>query len=419
MDPPPDPPLLAAQPPTAPPAIPTAAAANPTPTRAPSHNHPPYAEMITAAISELNERNGSSKRAVAKYIETHYSNLPPTHSALLTHYLKRLKINGQILMVKHSYKLPRSTPPPAVNGAVKPDPASTGSKRRPGRPPKPKPDAIQTPVPVFAPPMDMNALPNIAPAPQQPPHNSDVGQGPVYVPVVGPENGTAAVEPVFKRGRGRPPKQGGFKRGRGRPPKTGEPTGGVGGGGGVGRTGRGRPKKIATLVIRKTGRPRGRPPKPINVVGVAAAPAANVGVAMPVVGGGVAAPLVMGKRRGRPPRADGTAKKQRHLIAVQPKKPRKFSGRPLGRPRKNDAAVPARTPDSQLLVAYLDLKSKLEHLQSRVKQTVTSIVPSLNDEAAISALHELEFVAMNVNAAPPIVQNQQPQQEQLPPEAQS
>lgn len=55
--------------------------------------------------------------------------------------------------------------------------------------------------------------------------------------------------------------------------------------------------------------------------------------------------------------------------------------------------------------------------QSRVRQTVALVSPSLNNEAAINALQELELVAVNVNAPPPIAQNQQPQPEQ--PQAQS
>ncbi|KAL0425333.1 UNVERIFIED_CONTAM: Histone H1 [Sesamum radiatum] len=334
MDPALDPPPPAVQP-TAAVSATAAAAANPTPAQTPAHSHPPYAEMITAAISALKERDGSSKRAIAKYIETHYANLPPTHSALLTHHLKRLKINGQVLMVKHSYKLPRSAPV-AVNGAVNAvsaDPASAGPKRRPGRPPKPKPEAGQAAVPVFAPTVDINSVP--AAQPQQ---NVAVGPGTVYVDV-GPVNGPAAGGPV--RGRGRPPKQGGFKRGPGRPPKNGVAT--AGGGVGMGRA-RGRPKKNAApgaAIQKGQGRPRGRPPRPINVVeglapgapaggGMAATPVADVNA--PVISGGFAP--VAGKRRGRPPKADGGAKKPRNLTSAPPKKPRKLSGKPLGRPKK-------------------------------------------------------------------------------------
>ncbi|XP_039044710.1 HMG-Y-related protein A-like [Hibiscus syriacus] len=92
-----------------------------------SFDHPSYTDMICEAISGLKDANGSSKRAIAKYIESAHKDLPPTHSALLTHHLKRLKNNGILVMVKKSYKLasdatrsevpiPDSTPPDASTG---------------------------------------------------------------------------------------------------------------------------------------------------------------------------------------------------------------------------------------------------------------------------------------------------------------
>ncbi|KAH6822203.1 hypothetical protein C2S53_001878 [Perilla frutescens var. hirtella] len=423
MDPALDPPPVAAQPAVAIHASATTAVTAAAAVQPAAHNHPPYAEMISAAIAALKERDGSSKRAIAKYIETQYSDLPPTHSALLTHHLKRLKTNGQLLMVKHSYKLPgpRSAPA-AVNGGVNvesADPASSVAKRRPGRPPKPKTDAVQAAVPVFPPPINMNDVPVFAPE-AQPPANITVPLENVYN-AAAPVNGATAVGPV--RGRGRPPKQGGAKRGPGRPAKGG-------GGGGVAR-GRGRPRKNAAPVAappstagrgKGPGRPRGRPPKPINVVeGFATAASLGGGIeAAPV---GVAPPAVSplaGKRRGRPPKAGNEAKKARHMNAALPKKPRKLSGKPLGRPRKNSEESANRTADSsQLLVAYLDLKAKLENLQSMVKQTVTLVRPSLNSEAAINAIQELELVAMNAGAPPNVVQiqQQQPLPEQVQPQS--
>lgn len=407
MDPPsdlPPPPTLAPPPP--PLVDPTiSVSANPTSAPLPFQNqtHPSYAEMITAAISAMNEPDGSSRRAIAKYLETHYSNLPPTHSALLTHTLKRLKLNGNLLMVKHSYKLPGSAPPPpALNGPISSDPAPPTSasgtpKRRPGRPPKPKPDAIQAPLPVFAPapptPVDMNAVPDAA----------------------GPVNGssTSPAPAVPVRGRGRPPKlQGGSKRGRPRK-YVGLPVAA----GGI-RRGRGRPKKnatVSTLAGRETtsgqARPRGRPRKSVNlspgaplVGGIVAPPAA---AASPVVGDGIVP--VTGKRRGRPPKTGDDAKKPKIFSTGQSNKPRKLSGKPVGRPRK----TAAHSQDSQLLVAYLDQKAKLENLQSRVKQTATLIKPYLTNEAAVHALEELEVVAINV-IPPSNAQRPQPQ-----PQAQS
>lgn len=243
--------------------------------------------MIAATITALNERDGSSKRAIAKYIETHYSGLPPTHTALLTHHLKRLKANGQLVMVKKSYALPTRSTAASVNGdvnAVAADPATSGSKRRPGRPPKSNPDAGQAAVPVFAAPINMNAQPAAA--------GVHIAVGPAITPI---------------RGRGRPP-----KRGPGRPPQSGN----------AGKQ-RGRPKKsavVASVPAKGSGRPRGRPPKPANAV-----QGAPVGGGIPAVPVPVGA-SVGGKRRGRPPKAGGVAKKPRNM--------RQLSGKPVGRPRK-------------------------------------------------------------------------------------
>lgn len=270
-------------------------------------------QMIYAAIAALNERNGSSKRAIAKYIEQAYSGLPPSHSALLTHNLKRLKNTGHLVMVKKSYKLPRSDaspsapPAPSLSG----DPKGQGRGR--GRPPKPK----IAPGPIIEP----NAQPVL-----------------VALGLVDDPN----VQPVeAKRGPGRPRKTGPVgqdggptKRGRGRPPgprvgvkprlmkKTPKPKSvtSVLGSNGLKR-GRGRPPKsqLKTMVIPfapnnvpavapvvNVPRPRGRPKKD------AAAPV------LPVY----AADGVVGKFPGGPPNV-GKARK-----------PKKTTGRPVGRPKK-------------------------------------------------------------------------------------
>ncbi|KAL2465126.1 winged-helix DNA-binding transcription factor family protein [Abeliophyllum distichum] len=303
-------------------------AANPTPNRAPSHDHPPYSEMITAAIAELKEKNGSSRRAIAKYIETQYTNLPPTHSALLTHNLKRLKNNGQIVTVKNSYKLPRSAPVPVSgNGTVNVpfDLNSVGSKRRPGRPPKPNHEPVQNALPVF-----VHGVQNsMATVPVSPP-NMAVGPGAVYVSV-GSVNGAAPAAGVgVKRGRGRPPKQDGANP-AGRRKSVGSQPGGVG--------------RLNTGGRKGSGRPRGRPPKAKDVLGGVAPPAPPVGVVDPVAVGvatggtfsvatGGVAPA---KPRGRPPKAGGETTEPRKLPTREPKKPKKprmLSGKPVGRPEK-------------------------------------------------------------------------------------
>ncbi|XP_022884930.1 uncharacterized protein LOC111401429 [Olea europaea var. sylvestris] len=425
-----------------------APAANPTPTKVPANNHPTYAEMITAAIGALKERNGSSKRAIAKYIESQYSNLPPTHSALLTHHMKRLKNSGQVLMVKNSYKLPRSTSVPVTangNGNSVSNPASVGPKRRPGRPPKYAQAAVPNVIPVFAPEAHLampvtNDVPIVVPGTKL---NMAIGPGSVYVSM-GSVNGDASgAGDGKKRDRGRPPKQGGpnqgaLKKGPGRPfkslgvsverprgrPKSDSSSAGVV----TGMTARGRPKKMvsATGVVKVTGRPRGRPPKPRDVVAGVTPPAAVGGIVAPVaVGMPTGATLVVGsggvalavrKRPGRPPKGGGEAKKPLKQPTMRLKKLRKLSGKPLGRPKKDASYTVTQAPNSQQQVAYKDLKGKLEHLQSKIKPIVSVIKPFLNNATAISALEELETLASldvnattNVQGVPPLPQ--QPQTE--------
>nr|GEW20764.1 putative mitochondrial protein [Tanacetum cinerariifolium] len=131
-------------------------------TSVPSPPHPPYNEMIRSAIVGLKDKDGSSKQAISKYIEKEFghTNLPPTHPVMLTHHLKRMRDEGQLVMVKHSYMLPPSAGSVAYNdnnvsnnntnntldfsnpsgGAsnVNVNGSSLG-KRKPGRPAKVKP----------------------------------------------------------------------------------------------------------------------------------------------------------------------------------------------------------------------------------------------------------------------------------------
>lgn len=479
----------------------TAHAANPTPGLTPNHNHPPYAEMITAAIAALKDKEGSSRQAIGKYIEKTYANLPPSHQALLTNHLKRLKNSGQLVMIKHSYALPGSVPfPPPPGNTVDSTTAVlnasyTGSKRKPGRPPKVRPDAeYQQAVPV----------PEVQHQPPLPPYSSmgsgagfghevplpaysvggsgfgqeipgfSMGGGPGFglgsegqgyhptgqdvqlqaYPVGGPEpmfvslgldDGpvpatavpapTAATEaaPAPKRGRGRPPRSaanangngnvngnvnvaataagsGGptvlGKRARGRPPRSITDIMMSNGGGGLKR-GRGRPKvtapvivplgggspgpkgvqpkKIGSAGLKSSGRPRGRPPKN----------GASHMVPLSAVGAGI----VPAGRPGRPVK-NGVAKR-----------PRKLSGKPVGRPRKNSAVTAVLVTDPQQLVAYQELKNKLEHIQLKVKQTAYVLRPCLGHEGAtnaLGALQELEALATGESSAPVNVQSQEP-----------
>ena len=73
-------------------------------------DHPPYLEMIKAAIVALKERNGSSRQAIEKYIKANYKVGevgPPLKMAL-----KRGAADGKILHTKGigasgSFKVPK------------------------------------------------------------------------------------------------------------------------------------------------------------------------------------------------------------------------------------------------------------------------------------------------------------------------
>ncbi|XP_047329928.1 uncharacterized protein LOC124933555 isoform X2 [Impatiens glandulifera] len=317
------------------------------PSYAGTTDHTPYPEMITAAIAALGEPEGSSRQAIAKYIEQTYANLPDNNAVLLTRYLKQMKQTGQLEMVKHSYLLPGSVPvfEQPITGDESAVVSDSGMKRRPGRPPKVKngDQVIGDQV------------------------NGDQVQESVFVSLglEDKDESTHQTTPTMlgKRGRGRPPKsqsssvidENGSRRGRGRPRKIESI--------GLGSRSRGsKPRKVAK---QSAGRPRGRPRK------YAILPAAmDDGGASEVVvgGGGGGGGITPAKRRGRLP-LGGMLKKRRSL-----------SGKPLGRPRK----------------AHGDLLKKLENIQLKVKEVIDVVKPHLNPitaSIAIDALQELEQLA--------------------------
>ncbi|KAJ8773088.1 hypothetical protein K2173_028265 [Erythroxylum novogranatense] len=380
--------------------------------------HPPYAEMIYAAITALKERDGSSKRAIEKYIEKAYASLPPTHSTLLAHHLKLLKNSGQLVMVKKSYKLPGSDSTTAVAAQTPLPQPSQGQKRGRGRPSKPKPES-NAQQPASPQPQSFSVA-----LPQQQQQSSlfpQMVQNSATTQIVAPTTsvnantqpvlvalGLADEPKVAKRGPGRPKKSSFVtesgqvvmvKRGRGRPPKKtpGRPRKPKSVMGALAPRGRGRPPKTQTHPVAVTyapdgtligvSRPRGRPRK-----GVLPAP-------------GLTTVLIPGKRAGRPPKFGGIAK------------PRKSTGRPVGRPKKNSNVSWTITELSQTQAeeAIADLKRKLDFFQSRVRQAVGLLKPQLSSETGISvmtAIQELEgLAAMDFSAPlredplPPVVQS--------------
>ncbi|KAL8109236.1 HMG-Y-related protein A-like [Apium graveolens] len=104
---------------------------------------PTYPEMIMGAIDALKEKDGSSKSAIGKHIESTYGDLPAGHMNSLTEHLNKLREDGELVFAKNNYMRPGSSAPP---------------KRGRGRPPKVK-DANAAEVPVVA-----AATPPAAPA---------------------------------------------------------------------------------------------------------------------------------------------------------------------------------------------------------------------------------------------------------------
>ncbi|CAK7349611.1 unnamed protein product [Dovyalis caffra] len=396
--------------------------------------------MIYSAITALKEQDGSSRIAIAKYIERAYPGLPPNHSDLLTHHLKRLKNSGALVLNRKSYMLPRSdnntnitttttaatttvsTNPPPIQAqsdqqqpqyAVPVSSAPPEQRRGRGRPPKAKLNGLSP----TSPPLLVNGQ-------AQTGLGSNVGvtgqlQNQIVVSPGGlPSEPTSS---MVKKGRGRPKKvmvtEAGsmlVKKGRGRPLKSG-PLGS--------KKSPGKPRKPKSLGGAKKGpgRPSKNQLKPVNVPYAVTAPTATAtdsasvfNVASPrprgrprkgdapAGAGAVAVAVVQAKRPGRPPKLPG----------VMTPKLKNSSGKPVGRPRKN-ASAPWATRASQAQAQaelHGELKRKLEFFQSRVKQAVGVLKPHLTGAAisAVAAIQELEGLAsMDINV--PWTEEPQPQ----------
>ncbi|KAG8087257.1 hypothetical protein GUJ93_ZPchr0010g10299 [Zizania palustris] len=149
---------------------------------------PPYPEMILAAIEALNDKNGSNKSAISRYIEEKYGALPPAHASLLTAHLARMKESGELIFLKNNY--------------FRADAPDAPPKRGRGRPPKPK-DPTAPPPP-----------PRPKPASPRPRGRPPKSKGPIAdaaAPAAkkaktAPSAAADGTTPV-KRGRGRPRRQ--------------------------------------------------------------------------------------------------------------------------------------------------------------------------------------------------------------------
>ncbi|KAI3746002.1 hypothetical protein L6452_08417 [Arctium lappa] len=397
------------------------------------------------------------------------------------------------MMVKHSYMLPpRSVPfqPPTSTGyhpaldftatSNVTDPTATNTaistaggvnvessigllKRKPGRPPKFRPDAgfvVQEPL------LNVRSFDGDAP-PYQPQFQYNVGVGQdfqtqTHLAATGQDlhlhygsgsdfqgnSGGGSAEPLFaslglgddsvvvpspppptentsvvaKRGRGRPPKVaglGGFDAAG-----SGGDDAGSGGGGEIQghKTGSGRPvrkpKMMSVLMGTNGGRVkkgRGRPKRigigPVtvplsgNVLRPRGRPKRAVGrpslrpASNVAVNGGVGESGLASRRPGRPSISGGS-----NNIA-------KLTGKSVGRPSKVGPGTAVLVTDPRQLVVYQELKSKYELLQSKVKQVANVVKPCIDPNYgndALGALQELEALAGADANAPSHTQTQEP-----------
>ena len=115
-------------------------------------DHPPYLDMIKAAISALKERGGSSRQAIEKYIKSNYK--VGEVGSHLKMALKRGTASGKLLHTKGvgasgSFKLPKEEKKekkPKKPAAKKPvakakKPAAKKAKKSPKKPAAKKPAA--------------------------------------------------------------------------------------------------------------------------------------------------------------------------------------------------------------------------------------------------------------------------------------
>ncbi|OAY79184.1 HMG-Y-related protein A [Ananas comosus] len=100
--------------------------------------------MIMAAITALNEPNGSNKTSISKYIQSNYGELPPSHSALLKAHLMHMRQNGELVFIKNNYFVAGPDAPPKRGRGRPPKSEARGPPGfRPAPPPRPAPPRPQ------------------------------------------------------------------------------------------------------------------------------------------------------------------------------------------------------------------------------------------------------------------------------------
>ncbi|CAM8879233.1 unnamed protein product [Rhodiola kirilowii] len=313
--------------------------------------HPPYPEMIKAAIAALNDASGSSKDAISRYIEETYSNLPPTHSEELAAWLQALTSNRELLQMRNCYTLPGFTLLAPVFAPAAPSGASAHRKR--GRPRKLKP----TTEPYFE-----RSLESVNKA---------------------NEANDFQVEAVAVVQEKRPERQ----------VKKNEAEGSNG----DFEKRRGRPKKSTKAVLSEpSGYPKrgpGRPPKSRSVADVSNGPVKTLAVT------GV-------NTRGRPKRSVGNGQ--------EPEVPKTIGWRPMQVRNNEEVGSRVLGPVSpQWMVDYAHVRARIGYIQSKMKKAIGVIKPHLMNQIITNghvgtALQELDQIStmdvMAVSLADPDIE---------------
>ncbi|CAK9154759.1 unnamed protein product [Ilex paraguariensis] len=92
-------------------------------------DHPPYAAMIHKAITELNEKGGSSEESISNFLKKEYHDLPWAHFTLLKHHLRELCDCGEITVTRGQCYLLAGVNPD-MNSSTKPRRAKVKRRRR-------------------------------------------------------------------------------------------------------------------------------------------------------------------------------------------------------------------------------------------------------------------------------------------------
>ena len=112
--------------------------------------HPPVAQMVTAAITSLKERNGSSLAAIKKYIAANYKCDVAKLAPFIRKFLKKGVADGKLKQIKGSFKVDKTKvekPKKSPKKAKKPKKPKTPKKPKAAKPKKAKTPTKKTSKP--------------------------------------------------------------------------------------------------------------------------------------------------------------------------------------------------------------------------------------------------------------------------------